>query len=322
MTLPLLQSLQLTGISGPDGAEAVGVPLLPPAPDVRLWVDIVGDDVVYSVADPWNSGAEPSLIDWNGALDAFIKIEDAASLLRFARRFGVLSMCPHGQVGHGCVGTSLRQLLGPCQPRQCALRLAERTRGRSWMRCDRRRAGGCWAEYVCREPISGWYLHAKLARAILGVTAALHRDTRPDEVHWSFLAGNFGVGGHANAGNSNADVPPFATSVARRLVAAATDWWITRASLRPIVSWESDVASVEFGGGAYAVLASQILRVVLRGQPLAICSGCGAPYARERAARADRANYCGVCGPKVGTKIRQRRHRARTKREAGNEQEG
>ncbi len=212
-----------------------------------------------------------------GALDAFIRIRGGADVLRFAQRYGVLSLCVHGlPASHYRVplpGTAATAAWCP-------------------------RPGG--PEDVF-EPIERWLHYARQAGAIVRVASALQNGELGTVDDWLALDPDL--------------LPPNAVGDSCRRVAGRVNTWLRLASVQPGLHWEDPQRRAEIrwvGGGTFGILAAQLLLATSHSHSLATCTGCGSPYVRrQRAPQRGKGNFCAACGPTVAARLRKRRQRAR-----------
>jgi len=175
-----------------------------------------------------------------------------------------------------------------------------------------------WPEEGLRESLTTWREHSALARAILNVAAALHaeefgrlQDWRTlyprvpeDRSHWTH------VFGFPN--------PQEALSLGWTRLRIRLSDWLRTADVRPDLSIMT-AKRPEFvlsGRGLYGAVGIQLLFAVCAAHGLAVCTYCGAPYARPRRAARTRRNYCKPCSDSGASLRDAKRDSDQRKREA------
>lgn len=320
-TLPVTSALQAStkfaGMLKGYSRMRLGVSAFKPQANVTLWVGIEGERLIWAAGDPLDREFQPQLIEYDGALDVFLRIRTPEHVRRFAARFGPLVICEHGLpygTERGCQRCRKKSFtVAVCPPRKCALQeRAEAAGVASSMRCDRRPRGGCWNQFVCWEPIAGWLWLVSVARAVLDAASAVHRGARPDAQAWTFLWENFRGYHYGTADPRWAAEPKFSVAEGRWVVSGVVGWWLGVVGVAPSFFWDDQGSKIEFWGGTLGALGLQLIRAVSRAHALSGCSGCGDLYVRpNRAPQAGRPNYCPSCGPATANRLRQRAHRAK-----------
>jgi hypothetical protein len=175
-----------------------------------------------------------------------------------------------------------------------------------------------WTDGVFAEPLERWRYFSRVARALLNIATFLHSDEFGRREDWNVL------------------YPAFADDDARwqhqggyptHEEAMALEWsrlrdpvrrWLQSADVRPgLFFGVLGKPTVTLSGRAlYGALGVQLLFAICRTHGMAVCSGCGKSYPRERRAAHGRRNYCGDCR-KAGAPLRDaKRDSDRRKREA------
>ena len=227
----------------------------------------------------------PHQADTSGMLDAFVRITNRNSALRFARRFGVLHICRHGlQYNHSqaCLASSQQTGWNP----------------------------------ESREPLEGWFHHAKRARAILGLSASLQiadeRNPIGSRDDWAFLYERKG-------GKASIDelMQAFTStpSLAKSFLVSDINDWLVEGNVRPTISWGEEASpGFSLNASTFGLLGVQLMTAVSKVQDVYFCDGCGNPYSRKkRKPQAGRNQYCDTCGEQVASKNRQARRRHKLK---------
>lgn len=175
-----------------------------------------------------------------------------------------------------------------------------------------------WTDGVFTEPLDRWRQLSRVARALLNIATFLHNDEFGRRKDWDVL------------------YPAFADDDSRwqhqggyptREEAMGLEWsrlrdpvtrWLQRADVRPRLFFGAPgKPTITLGGRAlYGALGVQLLFAICRTHGMAVCSGCGKSYPRERRAAHGRRNYCGDCRD-AGAPVRDaKRDSDRRKREA------
>lgn len=225
--------------------------------------------------------------DTEGLLERFVRLADGedADLVGFVEQWGFLELCEDHALPWRHDPT-------------CAT--------------ERREAG----RLPCREPVAAWRRISRQYRAALAVGAALHRGKGPRESDWHLLwppeqGFPFDIlAGLVRFEDRDAERSGLARFVDRQLRIAGS---------RPVVTWAGgqERPDIRIGGdGLSQVLARELALTLARLDGLAVCDGCGNPYAPERKPRADRRSFCETCREAgVPARLRKRDQRARKRRE-------
>ncbi len=233
-------------------------------------------------------------VDPKGALDAFMRIKDKEGVLKFARRFGVLSLCyhelPSTHSGRRLIpsGKDHGPGLGACDP------LGE--------------AG---------EPVEIWLQYASKARALVGLSGSLltNQPCRYDDWRDLFSPKPLLDGG-PGAEDLGWAIPYLNRD--RKLrgyhVALNITYWTQLGGVVPAVTWSDETEySTKFflWSSTFGALGIQMMLAFTRARSLATCDGCGKPYSRKgRLPQRGKRNFCEDCKA-VGPRLRKRDHRAR-----------
>jgi hypothetical protein len=238
-------------------------------------------------------------------LDEFLSLADAPPrrILAYAKTWGVLGICKHGQPCTHTPFTSRRQL---------SPRVEDRCAPLGW---DGR--GGF-------EPIEAWRRYAELADATLRVAEQLRNRRAPNAQDlWVLMDRRGGQGPVPMPAESAADLQ----RIPWRILVAAVNRWIVDADLRPFVlpldRLSGPVLRMRIGApwwlgspswGLFGALGQEIVRRVsstdvLNSWP---CDGCGKLHARSRWPAQRRGCFC---SPRCAARDRQRRHRDKRREE-------
>lgn len=323
MTRTLRTKAAIVGmITGPMAAGVLGEDQFPQQQSaIPPWQAIDGERYLWSGVDPFNSAAEWRMADHTGALDAFVRLTDGPSVLRFARRYSSLGICAHGlpnRAGHrnsyNCKTCDLNTL-PRCKRGHCTIaETAAAASTEPCVSCATRR--DCWHPLIFWEPISGWLWMSKIARSVVALAVAIYSQRRPEDDSWTFLWEVFGKMAFPPVDPRHDALPPYEESAVRTLVSTAIFWWLEAGDVRPMFWWDEQGTHVEFGGGLFGALGLQLMRAAGRAHSLSICSGCGQTYQRlNRRPKTGQRNYCPECRAGTANTIRQRESRERRRKE-------
>lgn len=192
-----------------------------------------------------------------GILDAFVQLADgeAEDILRFARNFGPLQLCRHG-------------LPASHNPQRVPLT-----------------AGARWCDPVGLEPIYLWHQFAKEAKGLLNLAAACHR-------------GKWGSPEDYKAVTGLAMKEELDPERILNVIEPRVDEWLWMGNVRPVFLLREEGQPPEIklhATGAFGAVARQLAFAIARSEPLAICSGCGAPFSPSRKPRKDQRSWCTGC---------------------------
>ena len=221
----------------------------------------------------------PYLSDTAGMLDAFIRVTEARSALRFARKFGVLQICRHGlQYSHApaCLASSQRSSWNP----------------------------------QSLEPLEAWLHYATKARAILSLSASIQigeeRDGIGSRNDWTFLYRSRGGKASIDGLMQAVTAKP---SLAKAFLVTEINDWLIEGNVRPTITWDEKASpGFSLNASTFGLLGVQLMTAVSRIQDVYFCDGCGNPYIRKkRKPQLGRNQYCETCGEQVASKKRQAR---------------
>jgi len=227
----------------------------------------------------------------DGMLDAFVRIETAEDVLRFATRWGPLDICAHGlPSSHRTFQHSALEFGEP-----------EPTLGECW-------TDGLWQSN--KEDLEFYLLYSRAARAILNLAAAAHQGALGEHEDWiasglpfytrEWMAEQVKVPGHLGHG--------------RFLISTLVSEWMRIGGIQPVLFWYSGEPEFQMSAETFGILGLQLMNAVTRAHGFAICSGCGRPYIRTgRRPQAGRRNYCPTCGSSAWLRDAQRDYRKRRK---------
>jgi hypothetical protein len=235
-------------------------------------------------------------------LSAFVSLADARpeAVARFARRWGVLGICRHGQPCSHAAFTSRRQLT-PDAPGRCVP------------------LG--WDGHGGIEPVAAWQAYSKLAGVILGIAEKLRGGEAPTPEEWRMLLGSRAPAPHT---------PRRAGRMVWPALVAAVNRWLVDGDARPqlildlgrgLQPPESRVrltAPWWMGNPSwplFAALGVSLAEAVVGGIFTA-CSACGGMYRPSRPPRVGQQHYCRECGRPAANREAQRRWRDRQRRAA------
>jgi len=254
--------------------------LSPQAAAAPAYVRLDGDRLVWSWFDPADAAKRPTEADPKGMLDGFIKIRDGAGVLRFARRYGVLGICEHGL-------PASHNPPGQCYPLG-------------------------WDGLGACEPVDRWLHFAGQARAMVAIAAHLRQDKPGTADDWRAVFAAY----PREQIDALCERLAQLVDTGRFYLRHVLHEWLTWGDVRPTLHWpiDEEAPSLSFTGGTFGLLGVQLLFAIAAAHQLAICSGCGTPYLRNKPRR-KRRNFCENCGEKVASRLRQRDRR----KEANNE---
>ena len=208
-------------------------------------------------------------------LDYFTRIKDGDGVLRFARRFGVLSLCRHGYYSHE-------------GKKECPeTRIFSRILPEGDVEEER---------FLFKEPLSGWYQHARVVNAILRVASDLHQLKPPSTEEWQVIRSDELMGYPIRRFDLTPDWPG---------LCSVLEEWLLAGNIRPEVSTQDGRPKITFGGDTWSTLGFQLVLSVTGEGMTAVCDGCNRVYSRRRKPQSGRRNFCQVC-LKDGTDNRMR----------------
>ena len=268
-----------------------------------LFANVYGDKVYWvGGSSYWGSLSGGRQATWEGALDDFLKIKDAAGVERFVKKFGPLDLCQHGRpLEH-------RIPLGPVDARGCAPEI-EVMLGDESPKTP-----------VSAEPIARWLYYVSLAASLLAIAAAHHQDALGERSDWDRVLDDPDLG-NFRVGTRRAAMEGFVKRHGRKraellFLGWACQEWTTSGRVHPSLSdaWDIKEMQFELEGTGFGLLGLQIMVAVTKTGGLTVCDGCKRPYLRRgRKAQAGRRNFCPDCGVRVGNRIRQREFHGKVK---------
>ena len=278
-----------------------------------------------------------------GLLDAFAGIETPEDVLRFARKWGVLSHCEHG-----------------LPSRECHHRGCDQLEHVGRLRCE-------------VESFSQWRKTVEVVKAILRLGHACREESLGEigdcvtvwnwnrdhsEEEKSFGKELFDPSSKLNRGETKATL----LAGRRGVVQHAINRWIALAEVHPFFSWGQSPPSIEFysnrnpdyidegalvvkgylkdaGDGSqwihdpmslFGALGLQLMYAVAGCEGITTCSACGKPFYAQRQRAKSRDKYCPACGRGAAVRAAKRRQRERDRikkamqrlRRGGNRQHG
>jgi len=212
-------------------------------------------------------------------LTEFVQLDEAPEerILGYARRYGPLGFCHHGDPSHRL------------NPESCSPAVSAGESG----------------EAILREALQWWRNLASHARRLLNAAAQLRKGAVDDMTLVRLSPGLI----------FSAKRLKGARREAGWFVAYGVDLWLRFFQVRPRVTYDETRKRIEAkmsGSPALAgALALQIMIVLTRSTGFAICSGCGRPFAPSRRPNPNRNAYCQGCGKKAAWRDAQERHRKR-----------
>jgi hypothetical protein len=255
--------------------------LTPTPRDIKLKGDMLvwgpeGKAVKHSVPQQSDVG----MLHW--FLRLCWKNTPAEEILKFARKWGTLGLCRHSVPTLHCRCDTDNPNSTPCRD----LRLPTGERFElldTWRDCSRR------------------------ARAILRIASRLLQNKQGDFEDWRVLSpaipGSFGKSRNT-------------LIVERSSISDAIRWWwLKYGEVDLQLGWNVGKPSVYFSCNLIGLIGSQLMFAVGRSQGIAICTGCGFPYAPKRRPSPKRGSYCPPCRETAPTRESQARARGK-KRES------
>ena len=295
MTATLYSQFELAGMVGLEGFLRVAWwPIGEARPPLRVRLDAASEHLHWLHPQP----GEPSYIEYlkrpaanpSGMLDAFVRIKGADDVLRFARRYGPLSLCEHGL---------------PASHRPVPRFRLDKPPADSYCR-------PVGYPSNCSEPVGRWYFYVRLARALLEIGAASWQERPGSKTSWK------DVFDEEDDDYQDRMLAMLGESVAvdrLALSAVASDRWLDDGNLRLNWFWAPRLGEPLswLGNDTFSLLAVQLVAALSRAGDMAICDGCSRVYPRKRRAQRKRRNFCPACGVKVSNRLRQRDLRVRRK---------
>lgn len=257
-------------------------------------VRVKGDVLQYRWATSTERPRRPP--QQTGVLDGLLEatggdVVDGDAVATFARRWGVIEVCPHG------LPATHRPARSSSTGPQCSI---------VPVRQDRRRLVDWW-----QEPLSSWGDLGKRARAMLTVAATVH-DQKPAPLEtWREAAWDLPM----YSGSQSR----FIAASERPAMAAAVNGWLTIGGVGVEYVWEGDRPTLTLRPRSLVgAIGLQLAFSAARTDGLRLCFNCGRPYTPERTPAPNRRNYCKDCGLKAAQRQAARDYRERKKKEKSN----
>jgi hypothetical protein len=241
----------------------------------------------------WERGAEwrktkshPDL------LLAFIRLADASDddVAAFSRDHGLLFLCRQ----HGLPLSHSRVLIAV---------------GAEMSQCD---VPGGRRPYVRTDDVRRW---ARQFRAVMNVAARLHNGKPAAELDWAVLDVEPPSTGIDHRWRTVDLSPEERVRQGREILAQLIDAWLDFGAVRFTFEWGD---RPNFGitvAGVFGALAAQLMFAVARSNGLAVCMGCGLPYAPTQKPKAGKRNYCPGCRSTARFRDAKRTQRTRKRSE-------
>lgn len=211
-------------------------------------------------------------------LASFLRLRDARGVKRFAERYGVLGICPHGEPApHESEGER-------CHPQR--------------------------DEVSYFEPVSDWLRYARLFEAVLRLTAALANGPCRNVELWRSIYPHF-MEDMAEWTAQQGDVVYQRVEVDRLV----NSWLSPRVFLA--LEWrpDKDKGRVVTVASTFGSLALQLAAAITQVGYVALCDGCHGVYYPDKKPASGRRNFCESCRPRVATRLRVREWRLKRKRQ-------
>ncbi len=234
----------LTDVSG-----NLGRPLQSNVLAVPARVELERDRLLWSWGHgdkgPTETRATPEL------LTEFAALPDASDerILRFARRWGVLSICEHGLPASHNPGR-LGDHHGGCRPLGW-------TESSPW-----------WDGW---EPLDSWRHFAGQARGLINIAAQVHVEKPGSDADWAIV---FRRG-------ARKDAPWWHRTVIadRLMLTQVVNEWLELGRVVPYARWHEPAPQILLvAPGLFGALAGQLLLASVNTRGLAVCSRCGQGY--------------------------------------------
>ncbi len=273
-----------TGVLGIGGLATSGV--FPPAS-----VELDGERIRFEQETPWwERQGSPT----KGMLDAFVRIDSPEDVVRFARKWGVLSICEHN------LPSSHSVFPWPAKwspPETCT---------------SLRDSIGAW------EPVERWLHFSSRARSVLSLAAAIHLGERGEDALWEEAAeGTFLLSSPNGPAIWHKQIQTL--QGARDAISDIVWEWLRLGGTQPAMKWDESGPHFVLWASTFGNLAIQLMQTVTRSNGIALCSACGLPYAREgRRVQTGWRNYCPACGRSAALRDAKnaQRERKRVERES------
>lgn len=284
--------------------------LLPAPGEVRLLEEgtVIAPEVLGRVPNTlacppfprleWRPGNPKESPPIDQCFPEFIRLVDASNVrvLEFARRWGVLGICPHGLPKNHARRCEPLQLLEGCSP--------------------------CWNAW---EPIAVWRDMAREAAAILDVTAALRAGRPASGQVWRNVTGprfeQMPIPG-VSWKSMETDM-----ELQRYVLSTYASRWVKLAGITPHVRWDGDeeaphaIWTVESSqhddfGFLFPTIAIQLAAALISPLGPFRCDSCGLAFLRRKRPQSGRRQYCLSCSESTGLAAKRdwaRKHRARNR---------
>jgi hypothetical protein len=232
-------------------------------------------------------------------LAEFVQLADreAESIVRFAKKWGVLRFCRHGL-------PYPHEALSGARPwtRRVSCFPGRVRRGSVITSLKRH-----FPVYWLWEPIEAWQQFARHARALLNLTSEVRRGRTGSDEDWKFLTGlpipRLG------------QEPPY-SSIERdpwTYIANNLNCWFRLTPVTLRFSLEQGRLKIDHSAQSlFPYLQMQLAFAVGQGAGLCICSGCGEPYPPPRRPNPNRNSYCDECGRKASCRDASARYRRKS----------
>ncbi len=222
-------------------------------------------------------------------------------ILRYARRWGVLSICEHGLPS----SHSLRQPV--MEKENGEYMYPTKVFPNAYVSCrPLERADGMFY-----EPLELWRLLAQQVKAILHLGKQLHTGNPIRQEDWQALRDWF----HILKGSEQEDQAKFVLS-------HVVNHWLDMTGVRPQFFWSKSRThfvlsnpNVFQGSRLLAALAVQMTLMLNRSSGYALCASCGKPFPLRKGQSIRRDVYCSSvdCGTKAARREATKRYRQRVR---------
>jgi len=219
-------------------------------------VEVVEDGVVWL---PGDLARVEVVKPQRGMLDRFVSLADTSPnrVSAFAKQWGVLEICKHGLIA---------------------------THGNALDWCPSQgfegRPGWFWA------PLEVWRSTARQMRAMLSITAALHRGHSTESGDWVSIQEEFG--------DKLAGERP---GIQMEALSSVANDWIQLGGVLPTVRMRPDRSEVMLAStsGLFGALVTQLAAALTRSEGLGVCVSCNRVYSPSRKPQAGRRSFCPEC---------------------------
>jgi hypothetical protein len=224
----------------------------------------------------------------SGMLEEFVALPDAAEgkYLEYACKWGLLELCSEHleptNHNYNCepIVPSRRLVFGPTDK-------AAREHRENLL--------------ALGEPISEWRRHARFARALLNIAAALHEGELGSDEDWETL--HFDEAGFLGWNHAEKRKEKGFSDIAyeKSLIATGVNtYWLGSGGVQPTIYWNGSRPIITFEcpkpyGKLFANLAIQLMMAISQLDAFAICSACGSSYKPKRRPKHGQRRYCSRC---------------------------